>query len=533
MALVKIRIWQVILDFATAETPINFQTDVCIIGAGAAGITLARKYIGSVTKVLVLESGGKEFEEDTQELYAGESVGLPYELDTSRLRFLGGTTNHWEGVCGPLEELDFKRRSWVPHSGWPFSKAELDPFYQEAQSVCQVGPNIYGDDVWDYIERKPLKFDPKKLQYGFRQMGEFPVRFGEYYYDEISSANNIQLLLHANVINIQLHPDALRVNHVDIRNLHGKEGKVSARYFVLACGAIENARILLISNTVVSGGVGNQHDLVGRFFQEHPVFGIGELFAGDEEAIVESFLQEFVGGIRFVQHLKTSLDVQTRERTLNSMIYLYEVLKPDTGMAAARDIYGAIRKGQSVDDFGEKIWRVLGDLDDVALNAYRRFVLGKGTRPPIERVELHVATEQAPNANSRVTLSTEKDGLGLNRTRLNWVMTEMERRTALSTARILASEFGRLGLGRVKLSDEVLQDDRMPDVRIGSHHMGTTRMSDSPQNGVVDSDCRVHGLSNLYVAGSSVFPTGGFMNPTLTIVALALRLFERLKLNGL
>ena len=309
-----------IIDFDSTEASTNLQADICVIGAGAAGITLAREFIGTGTKVIVLESGGMEFEDDTQDLYAGENVGLPYELDTTRLRFFGGTTNHWEGVCGPLDALDFKSRSWVPYSGWPFSKEELEPYYEKAQSICQVGPKLYGDNVWDYIERKPLEFDPKKLQYGFRQMGEFPIRFGEEYHDEINSADNVQLFLHANVINIQLESDEQHVEYVEIRNLSGKEGRVFARYFILACGAIENARILLVSNTVVSGGVGNQHDLVGRFFQEHPIFRVGELFADDDEYILESFLQEFVSGIRFVQHLKTNPDVQSRERALNSMI---------------------------------------------------------------------------------------------------------------------------------------------------------------------------------------------------------------------
>jgi choline dehydrogenase-like flavoprotein len=518
-----------ILDFGEMSSPTDLHSDLCIIGAGAAGITLAREFAGLSAKVIVLESGGAEFDQETQDLYVGENTGLPYDVELSRLRFLGGTTNHWEGVCGPLDEIDFQVRSWVPHSGWPFSKDELVPFYERAQVICGVGPYLYGDGVWAHIGRDPLDLDQSKIQYGFSQMREFPVRFGEEYAEDIEKSESIQLFLHANVTNIQLSNDRKRIDFVNVRALQGASVRVFARYFVLACGAIENARILLVSNSVDPAGIGNGYDLVGRYFQEHPRVVIGEVFPNDDDEFRGSFLQEFVDGIRYVQHLKASSAIQTRNHSLNCSISLDEILKPDTGMAAAREIMGAIRRGKPVDDLGEKIWRVLMDLDDVTLNAYRRFVLGEGTRPPIERIELQARSEQAPNAESRVTLLPEKDALGMNRVRLNWVLTDLERQSLVGLAKTLASELGRLGLGRVKLSDEMLRENDWPTVYFGSHHLGTTRMADDPSEGVVDRNCLIHGLSNIYVAGSSVFPTGGFMNPTLTIVALALRLSDRLK----
>ena len=518
-----------IIDFQSDDAPSAPEADICVIGAGAAGITLARAFIGTNTRVVVLESGGEEFEADTQDLYVGESVGLPYDLDTTRLRFLGGTTNHWEGVCGPLDAIDFEARDWIPLSGWPFSKETLDPYYDKAQPICKVGPNLYGDDAWEHIGREPLSFDRDKLGYGFRQMGEFPVRFGEEYRSEIAAADNIQLFLHANATKIQLHADAQRVEHVDIQTLSGKKGRVLAKYFVVACGGIENARILLVSDDVMSVGLGNQNDLVGRFFQEHPRFTVGELVTDDEDLVLESFLQEFVDGIRFVQHLKPSPAVQTRDRILNAMTYFEDVPKRDTGVAAARAIYSAFRKGESVDDLDEKIWQVLTDLDEVAFNAYRRFILGKGTRPPVERIELDIVLEQNPNPDSRITLLEERDALNLRRARLNWTLTDLERHTVLSLAKLTAAEVGRLGLGRVKMSEAWLDGDSRPEVSFGYHHMGTTRMSDDPKTGVVDRSGRIHGIDNVYVAGSSVFPIGGYMNPTLTIVALALRLSDHLQ----
>ena len=141
---------------------------------------------------------------------------------------------------------------------------------------------------------------------------------------------------------------------------------------------------------------------------------------------------------------------------------------------------------------------------------------------------MRVESEQVPNAESRVTLLPEKDALGLNRVRLNWVLTDLERQSAVAVAKTFATEFGRLGLGRIKLDNEMLREDGSPRVHFGYHQMGTTRMADDPLKGVVDRNCLIHGLSNIYAAGSSVFPTSGFMNPTLTIVALALRLSDHL-----
>jgi choline dehydrogenase-like flavoprotein len=521
-----------ISDFDQLPTPVDLRADVCIVGAGAAGITVAREFKDSSAKVILLESGGSEFDAATQDLYAGENTGRPYNILDCRLRYFGGSTNHWEGVCGPLEEIDFETRPWVPDSGWPLSRKELRPFYERAQTVCKLGPFRYGDDAWSYIGRKGLPFDDKKIRYGFRQFRDFPVRFGVAYGNELRHSRNVQVFFHANVTNVQLDADGRRVSHLDLRSLQGKTGRISARYYVIACGAIENARLLLVSNSVESQGVGNRHGLVGRYFQEHAQFIVGQAFPKDEDRIRQSFLQEFVTGVRFAQHLTLAPEVQEREQVLNSLIYPREVAKADSGMAGVRQIMRVLRhsKGHTVHRWDETVWRILMDLDDVAINTFRRVFLGKGTMPPLERIDLKVESEQAPNPESRVTIIREKDALGLNRGRLHWTLSDLERRTMVVMGKTLAAEFGRLGLGRVKLNEEILKEGGAPlPGHFGYHQMGTTRMADSAAKGVVDRHCLIHGLDNTFISGSSVFPTSGHMNPTLTIVALALRLAGHLK----
>ncbi len=521
----------VIVDFNQTAPGSDLSADLCIIGAGAAGIAIAREFAGSGTQVIVLESGGFEFEQDTQDLYDGENVGLPYRLTENRLRFLGGTTNHWGGLCAPLDEIDFRARPWVPDSGWPITGADLQPFYERANPICQVGRFLYGEDVWKNTKIKPLGFDPAKIEYVFKSLNLPPLRFGDAYGGDLRKARNIRLFLHANAVNIELSADGRRVAHVDVRSLQGKAGRVRARYFILACGGLENARLLLVSNAQEPSGVGNRTGIVGRYFSEHPQFWIGLVFPKDGESLRADSAPIFIKGIRLVQHLRASPEVQRRERLLNSIIFMDEFLKRDTGLAAARDIMKALRtKGEKLRGLDEKVWRILMDLDEIAVNVWRRFVLGRSTLPPVDRIELQVESEQAPNPESRATLMAAKDALGLNRLSVRWSMAgNQEKETAIYLGRLIAAEFGRLGLGRIKLDEEISYGKDPTKPYCMCHQMGTTRMSDDPGKGVVDRDCLVHGLGNLYIAGSSVFPTMGSVNPTLTIVALALRLSDHLK----
>jgi choline dehydrogenase-like flavoprotein len=509
-------------DFRQLDDGTQLEADLCIIGAGAAGITLARAFIDTGLKVILLESGATEFDPEIQALYEGESVGEPYELDVTRLRYFGGTTNHWEGVCGRLDDLDFEARPWVPHSGWPISRSDLDPFYEMARPVLRLAPLLDGQSAWDRIEASPLPVDPAKLRYGFRQEREEPVRFGTQYENDLKAAQNVRVFFHANAVNIQLEADGGRVQYVDLRTLQGKTGRVVARCYVLGCGAVENARLLLVSNSIESAGVGNRNDLVGRYFMEHPDFVAADVIADDYDAILEP--RKRVDDINHVPYLKQTPAVLSEQGALNCLIKFRIVPKADSGAEAARSIYADLVKGRPIEGLGEKVWYVLTDLDEVVYNAYRVYVLGTNTRPAIEKVQMRVVTEQVPNPESRVTLTPEKDALQLNRVQLDWRLTEMEPYSVDVAAKTIGAEFGRLGLARVKLDDAAVDKDKPRNFRISYHQMGTTRMAEDPQNGVVDPSCRVHGIENLYVGGSSVFPTGGYMNPTFTIVALTLRL---------
>ena len=240
----------------------EITADVCIVGAGAAGITIARELASATRRVVVLESGFVEPEPVTQTLYDGESLGIPYfplgDAGT-RTRQYGGSTNRWNGECRPLKAIDFEQRAWIPESGWPFDVASVRPYYDGAQVVCELGPFAYAvnDDSLDgAVEPTIIQYSP-------------PTRFGLAAYDELARAAGTTVLLGANATDLAMNDSGRTVTRVEVATTASARFTVRAGAFVLATGGIENARLLLASDGVVRGGIGNAQDLVGRTFMEH------------------------------------------------------------------------------------------------------------------------------------------------------------------------------------------------------------------------------------------------------------------------
>lgn len=518
------------LDFREFEAERDIEADLCIIGAGAAGITLARSLIGSRIQVCLLESGGFEFDEDIQSLYDGDDVGSPGTGSTGcRLRYFGGTTNHWNGWCGPLGDLDFELRPWVPQSGWPISKKDLDPYYIAAQKVCELGPYRYDLDAFSDKTRSFPAFEQAKIAIGFWQLSP-PTRFGSVYREELEKAENVRVYLYANVTEIEVNETASYVRSVRLRTLDGKTGSAQARYVVLACGGIENARLLLLSDAVERHGLGNSHGSVGRYFMQHPHVSVASVLANDPEA-VRGFSEGYKSlGARVRAGIVITAQAQEHYQILNYSATVDP--QPDTsgGYFVLGEMVQNAKRGKWPDEFGEKLWRVITDLDSVSEGLYER-ARGRRYWPLKKEIILYGRSEQQPNPDSRVSLSEQRDQLGLRKIKVDWRFTELDKRTIRVATQLIGEELGRLGLGRIKLHDWLLKDNaEWPEALWGGcHHIGTTRMSHDFKSGIVDGNCRVHTLENLYIAGSSVFPTTGYVNPTLTIVALALRLSDQLK----
>jgi choline dehydrogenase-like flavoprotein len=509
------------IDARTLPNGSVLEADLCIVGAGAAGISMALEWIGSPRTVLLLEGGGLEYEPAMQDLYRGEIVGLPYyPLQAARLHYFGGTTGHWAGFCSTLDPIDFDKRDWVPHSGWPLRREELDPFYARAQPLLELGPYEYAAGDWQRRDPAlvPLPLDPRVM---WTKMWQFspPTRFGARYRDAVIGARNVHLYTHANVCELEANESLGAVDGLRVRTLDGKQHRARARYYVLACCSIQNARLLLASNRRTPAGLGNAHDLVGRFFMEHIEIPGGHLaLALSGPVNTKMYAFEF-GQTKARGELALSAAVQRERRILNGTVSLEpgapgEVAK-STFQWGTPERLAALRKWQA----NGKVGPPPDGLPEPAPAGVPRF--------------FHLVTrqEQAPNPDSRVMLSTERDALDRPRAKLAWRLTELDRRSFRVFYEVMGRELGRSGVGRVQLLDWVPRDDGTWPATLsgGWHHMGTTRMHDNPRLGVVDATCRVHGLDNLYVAGASVYPTGGAANPTLTLVALSLRLSDHLK----
>ncbi len=482
----------------------TIEADVCIVGAGAAGISMAREFIGTSKTVALLESGGLEFDPRTQSLYEGRNVGMPsFGVHVNRLRYFGGTTNHWAGHCRPLDPIDFQPRGWIPQSGWPITRAMLDPYYRRAQPLCELGEYRY-DDLDYFTDRTglpALNTRSSRLRSVVYNQSP-PTRFGAVYRDELRTAPNMTVYLHANVLELESDAGASTVTGARVASIDGPRVTVKAGIFVLATGGMENPRLLLLSRGASPGGLGNDRDLVGRYFMDHVLLRPGAdvaLSVPDVNLRLYNALHNVAGG-RMFSVLAVANERMQREGLGNFRIHLV----PDR-------LHYEHPLGP--------VFSVLDGNESPAPAAPEAY----GT------VGLHVVLEPVPNHESRIMLGQDRDLFGQPRIAVNWQLTEAERRNLRRAMELAAIEFGRMGLGRS--AGEIFRDpDHWPrNLEAGKHHCGTTRMSDSPATGVVDSNCRVHGVDNLYVAGSSVFPTIGYANPTLTIVALALRLSDHIK----
>ncbi len=529
------------IDTRKIDNNAVIETTVCIIGGGVAGITLAREMDKRGVETCLLESGGFEPDDETRDLYRGDDIGLPYSFaDGCRGRFLGGSSNCWGGWCRPLDPWDFEQRDWIAHSGWPFGFDEMKPYYDRTHALLKLGPQNFDPAFWEKaIGRNDVRRIPLvtgKLRDTISQFSP-PARFGKLYREELKNSKSVRVFLYANATNIDTDQTARNVTRIEVATLTGKRMQVKAKLFVLATGGIENPRLLLASNKVQAAGVGNQNDLVGRFFMDHPRLQSGSIrFAKDWSRnklydIKYHYMNTAVSA--HGQHIASQFallpEVLEQEKLMNARVWFNSVF-PGEGSAGAQALFRCKQAALKKEQAG---WSLSRDLVTMMSNPIDTFAYGftrlYQPRLLIQDVRFQIIVEPEPNPDSRVTLSpTKKDSLGMPRVQVDWRLTDRVKRTFDKTLEILAHDMEKSGVAQVKL-DPKIEGGEWPSTfeKEGTwHHMGTTRMHDSPKHGVVDRNCKVHGMSNLYIAGSSVFPTAGANFPTITLSALALRLSD-------
>lgn len=499
-----------LIDFRDYISADPIRADICIVGGGAAGITLAHKLAATGKQICLLESGGQQPDTDTQALYNNSSVGFSGG-DGCRLRYFGGTTNHWASWSMPLSPWALESRDWVANSGWPITYADLEPWYQQAHKILELGEFAY--DRASMFGDASVPDLPPELRWVFFRIAQNPVRFADKYGDELAVADNVSVYLHANLTHFEAAVNGDRVRRAHVRSLSGVSATVEATTYVLACGAWENARLLLLSDDVNPAGLGNDHDVVGRYLMQHPDVKPGATIAFTDPlgAHSEFVLKRFRDGeLKYKPACSPTLQAQRDRSLLDSMVML-------------------IRDGESYIDedadwFAGQLavlsewWNDGGDTP-IAVDS-RNYGEGR----------FGIMVEQVPDPDSRLTLGQRIDALGQRESVIDWRISEQHNHTVRTLVDMVGSAYTAAGVGRVHSIDHDYDYRNIKDGPWGGcHHMGTTRMGSDPSVSVVNPDCRVHGVDNLYIAGSSVFPAVGYANPTMTLVALALRLAEHLE----
>lgn len=467
--------------------------DIAIGGAGPAGITLARALAAKGFGVLLLEAGGVEPDRRSQSVYDGRSVG-PHRywgVESCRLRYFGGTSNHWSGRVARLEPVDFERREGFDPPGWPIGWHDVNQYTGEVSDILDL------DRPLDADRDEPGWRDP--LFPASRFARSAPTRFGPKYAGEIRDSRRILAVVNANLLDIRLDADRRRADTLDIADYGGRSFKAKARVVVIAFGAIENARFLLNARSDVEAGLGNQSDMVGRCFMEHPDFVLGRVAPSDaalwdRETPLSLAASPALIRRAALNNALVGLNPSAKLSFHGRLAPLRRVMRDATCAMRPPIDFSAPEKDESLVCEGDGV-----------VSAF---------------------AEQSPNRDSRVMLDEAFDQFGKRRVILDWRFNDQDWRSYRTLGIEVGKSIARQGLGRLRLADELLSQSFDPGRQC--HQMGTTRMAANPKDGVVDADCRVFGLDNLYVAGASVFPTGGAANPTFTIVALALRLAEHL-----
>ena len=545
-------------DAAEIEAGAALAADICIVGSGAAGISLALALVDSGLSVLVLEGGGAAFEAASQALYQGAVADprMHSPADWYRRRGLGGSTTIWGGRCVPFDAIDFEARPWVAGGGWPIGMDSLAPWYGPANALCEAGRFAYtAADAFPAGLRPMIDgFGGADFSSDTLERFSIPTDFGKRYRARLALCGNVRLLLHASVVALRTGADAMVVDRLDVAGPGGRRFAVRARHIVLALGGLETPRLLLASRgDQASGhadGLGNAHGQVGRHYMCHIAGTIGTLRTARQAWHGYDLSDD---GVYCRRRLALTPAAQRRLRTGNFVARLHHPRIPDPSHRSGALSALQFARPFIANEYGKRLhggaklpasaW--LGHLRNVAadprgtagflLHWLRHRTLATRKYPSVivapaeNRFSLDFHAEQEPNPLSRVTVTQDLDRLGMPRLLVDWRHTELDMHTVRAALAALASQISACGAGVFAYDPAEVEAAALQDGAYGGHHIGTARMSADRRTGVVDADCRVHGTANLFVAGSAVFSTSGQANPTLTIVALALRLATHLK----
>ncbi|MEL6996135.1 MAG: GMC family oxidoreductase [Pseudomonadota bacterium] len=501
------------------------DVDVCVVGAGAAGLSMAWRMRDTGVKVALLESGGSVEnpvapDDTASDLNAGVSIQSNYPFEASRARGIGGTTALWTGACVPLGPEDFEPRDWIPHSGWPINFQDLAPYYKQAGLLFDLTDSSSHRHL---LEASP--FHGHGLTSSFAQVAQ-NCHFGKRHIDWVSRSPAIFVIIGATVTGLDAKEGEARIGGVNFCDRTGAKHALRAKVTVLATGGIEVPRLLLSARSEIGEALGPAMHNVGRFHMEHPIRSLGTIKLPDAAKRVTAFTNaQQTDGAALLGIFSIDAETRAKERLLNIQFhsYRYNALEAHPAIMALKKLADP----QAPDGIYPLGLASPANIARCARYTAWHFWNKSRENAWFDHIRLQAFVEQEPDRDNRITLSDNVDRFGQRLPHLHSTESKLFHDSIVRSLDIL----GR-GLRAGGYSDFLLGADKVPHLHYyggyGLHHMGGTRMSSDPFSGVVDKDCKVHGLSNLYVASSSVFPTGGAANPTLTICALVLRLADHL-----
>lgn len=524
------------INFSQTEETV-FKAEVCIIGSGAAGFACAMSLLHSGIQVLIVEGGLQNFDAQAADLHRGELTGHPHSgIHEARERIIGGTTTKWGGQAFPFLPEDFENRSFVNLSGWPVSLQDMEPYYQKAEQVLGTDSSVpFTFHPWKDWNIKEPEFTPSHIDLFVTKWCKIP-NFSIQHGSKIERSSNVTLLSNANVV--ELLPAAQRnaVQALRICSLDGKPGLVEAKYVIAAGGALETVRLFLSSKKFGEQGIGNR--FVGRYFQDHVAAVAGQIFPRSRKMFQDVFDPFYKRGFKYFPRIKINPSLAKELKILHTSAQV--VFSEDEGsiLGNMKEMVSVLRNKKVPDT--ELVKKIANPfrVTEAANAAIRWKLVRRGISPSVGPIWLEIHSEQEPDPKSTASLSNEVDKLGMQRVRLNWTVSDLTIRTIRTMAQLVQSEFERTSFAKVLLEPWVQNPAIDPRRWLGDvfHQAGGLRMSNSKEEGVVDAGCKVFGIDNLYVASSAVFPTSSFSNPTMTIIALSIKISEtverRLKKNA-
>lgn len=542
-----------ILDAEAAPDGAAFHADVVVVGAGAAGIPAAAELERAGLRVLLVETGSLKKRREADDLSKGAVADQRHgPLDRYRVRVFGGTTSVWGGRVAPLDEIDLTARDYASAPGWPLSRADLDAPYRTAHLYLHAGPFDYDAD--SALDRPRVPRDAAELtseSFHHKMLWRFsePVDLGRAWRDRFRRSPTVTVLLNSTCVALTTSEDGARVTSCEIRTLEGNNLRATATAVVLACGGLEVTRLLLASRSERHpDGLGNSYGNVGRYYSSHLAGSLGPFRWLGRTRLVGTRYERDRSGVYVRRTLSLRPGRQTSEGLLNfrASISVPPLTNPEHGSAVLSAAYLAkrflLRKIPPEFDpkYGRRSSRNVRNRHLLNVAAHLPELVGfapwwvakrivpKRKIPSMEpRIGstffLHFDAEQSPRFDSRITLLDERDALDMPRLHVAWSASDEDVDSLARAYELLNRDLAEAGIAQADETKEAARERIGREIGVGSHHIGTTRMSSSPSKGVTDAECRVHGLSNVYVASSSVFPSTGVVNPTLTIVAIAVR----------